>query len=271
MPAFRGKIKTTMNWARVLISFVSALAPAALFIAAPLVPRWTDVLNVGADYSYTAGGLAIAATGIMAWEPDSKKTMLQGIYVALPVLSFAAVALGTVLEFDIDPALRYIVADADGIKPWTLLVVGIAIAVVGAAVVAHWPGTRETEELKRPIPSAAGALVHLALAAAGLGLAVAGSVDSNAIAVTGAATGLSAISFGLLATFWYQTQAADHALSLLIGIECLALVADCIVVGYLYQLGSNAAGTTPLDVAWLFFAASCVKLVQWGEFHRPLP
>lgn len=259
-----------MNWARVLISFVAALAPAALFIAAPLAPKWADVLNVGADYSYTAGGLAIAATGLMSWEPDSEKTMLQGIYVALPVLSFAAVALGIVLEFDIDPALRYITTEGDATKPWTLLVAGIAVAVVGAAVVAHWPGTRKTEELRRPVPSTAGAIVHLALAAAALGLALAGGIDDNAVAVAGVATGLSAVSFGLLGTFWYQERAADHALSLLVGIECLALVSDCIVMGYLYQLGSDATGTTSLDVAWLFFAASCVKMVQWAEFHRPL-
>lgn len=243
------------------------LVSPIFFFLAPTVPGWNSAAATGTVYSYVAGSVLAAALLLTMVGNQTQTNMLTGlgIFVSLPGILFAALAAGVVLEFDIDPGSRYILAEKE-IPNWTFLVAGIATLFVATSLVLHWPTEAKTDKPERPLIDTALSILQFGTGTAAAVEAGIGELDDIATGLSAGSAGAALLSLGLLG--WFRTHPDRTGVRpVLVASEMVMAVTAGLGAGYLYQLGDDSAGVSAEAVAWILTAALCLAVVRWSVFH----
>ena len=267
-----------MDWGGFLRSTVVvalALAPPVFHFLAPSVPGWADTVAVASVYSYIAGGLSVGAALLLAVSAVRNSTGIKsaGISLSLPVLLFSALALGVIVEYDVDTAARYLRPEGGtDIANWAFLAVATALVVVATATVLHWesPGSSAADRSPR-----LSALLLIAQFGICIAAAIEGALGKLDMVASGLAAGAAvAAGISLLLFVWMLADLDRRSWvtrSTFVVVESAQGLLVGIAAGYLYQLGSASAGTAGETVGWIFVAALATKALQWSIFHWDLP
>lgn len=249
------------------VAAVLAVSASSLFIASPLATKWDSTITTAEVYVYLAGGLLLLGQ-ILRMFPQLENT---GAFIGLPVIGFATLALGIVLEYDVDPLGRHIKGDMED-APWALVVAGIATAAVCTSFFYH-PPLKEAEEQGGALKG-----VSAFFAAAHFVLILVASVvigednDDFDETVIGLSATSPVVSFAALAFLIWRIRApapsGGWSLSFYVLTEIVAVGVPGILAGYLFQTGNQLPESVGSLVVWLLTASAIVKICQWSFVHH---